>query len=106
MKTTDPYRDVARLLITRIMSKVPVSASKEHLQILLGRMMPQYRSELSIAAWNLEKSIAVAEWNQDMPGMTSEASVSCSGGPLVQEPISTATPIPLPSEKREQTNLL
>lgn len=104
MSPTQSYRDATRLLITRIMSGVPVSASKEHLEILLRNAMPQYRSPLSIEAWNLEKNIAVAEWNQDLPGVASTQ--PCAGGPLISTPISCAVPEPLPSKNFKQQPLL
>lgn len=103
--SSDPYRDVAKLLITRIMAKVPANASREHLEIVLRNSMPEYRDQcLSHKAWLVEQEIAVREWGADLPGLCEKTATSCSGGPLVQAPISTAKPIPLPCEALEQAD--
>jgi hypothetical protein len=92
------------------MSKVPVSASREHLEAVLRQSMPKYRSQRSIDSWNTEKEIAVAEWNKDLPGVASthvSGCKSCAGGPLITTPVSTAKPIPLDTgPPPEQTSFL
>jgi hypothetical protein len=100
------YRDVAHHLMSRIMVKTPVHYTKEQLRAKIDSLMPDYKSQASIDAWNTEKEIAIAEWNADLPILRTGVPVACPGGPLVPLPVSRAMPVPLPCEKREQTDFL
>jgi hypothetical protein len=99
MTTRETYRQT----ISRVMSQARIGASREVLTILINQVQPQGMTLEERGWWGEEKQNGLDDWERELE---TDGSVTCSGGSLVQGPISSAAPESLASEKFTQLPLL
>lgn len=92
-----------RQMISRVMSQARIGCTREVLTILINQIQPQGMTREEGDWWREEKYRGLDDWDRELP---TDGSTECSGGSLIQTPVSSATPESLPVEKFTQLPLL